>query len=327
MALVGGAAAVVVVVARNSGRAPGAAAPASSVGASASVDVVPWVDQPVSPPPVAPPPTPNPPAPKYPPCVAAQLTAATAGIGGATGNTESVVVFTNMKANCSLSGYPTSFVGVRADGSKQTLHPDHDGFFAEGYAWPADLGRGGTGKFAVSFTLGCVAGSAPDPSHAFISAVVGMPGGGAVTVPARFATTCGVSVTEFGQPAPPPPDLTGKYPGLTAKADLPGTVVAGATTHYTVTLTNTTGKDIRLDPCPVYAQGLYPPKQIQFFRLNCGGADTIPAHGSVTFAMQMPIPATVSGTAKFSWQIPGYADAFSGRALQVAPAPSSPPNP
>ncbi len=225
--------------------------------------------------------------------------------------------------NCSLSGYPTSLVGIRADGSKQALRPDHQSFFAEGYSWPANLEPGKTGRFAISFTLGCVAGSAPDPSHAFTQAVVGLPGGGTATFSTKFATTCGVSVTAFGQPAPPPPDLTGKYPGLTAKADFPDTVVAGATMHYAVTLTNTTSEDMRLDP--VYGQWLYPPKQAQFFKLNCGGAATVPAHGSVTYAMQMAIPATSSDPAKFSWQIPGSAEAFSGFVLHVVPAPSSSP--
>lgn len=344
-AVVAAAAVVAVSAAREHHAGPahmGIAAPASpsaSPSASASppagADLVPWLDEPGSPPPpMSPLPTPTPPAPAYPACTAAQLIAEPGQGGGATGNDITVIALHNVgKSNCSLFGYPTSLVGVRADGSKVTLHPGHRGMFSEFYTWPADLKPGGIGHVGIMFWMGCDAAQSPgaDKLTSFTSAILGLPGGGTVMAPAAFTTTCGISVTTFGGPPPPPPMVEGPYPGLTAHADLPPTAVAGSTLDYTVTLTNTTDHDVVLDPCPVYEQGIYaaaaPISQPHYFQLSCEAVHVIAAHESVTYAMRIAVPNAPTGTfAKFVWQVepPGRGPAAGG-AVTIVDA-STPPS-
>lgn len=309
--------------------------PSASPSASpstTSTSVVPWLDEPASPPPpVSPPPTPTPPAPAYPACTAAQLTAKPGQGQGAAGNDITVIALYNVSAsNCSLFGYPTSLVGVRADGSKVALHPGHRGMFSEFYTWPADLKPGGIGNVGIMFTMACDAAQRPGANKltSFTSAILGMPGGGTVTARAAFTTTCGVSVTTFGGPPPPPPMVESPYPGLAAHADLPPTAVAGSTLDYTVTLTNTTDHDVALDPCPVYEQGIYgagePVSTPRFYRLNCETVHAVPAHESVRYAMRIAVPNAPTRTvAKFVWQIePPGAGPGAGGVVTIVDTPT-----
>jgi len=82
---------------------------------------------------------------------------------------------------------------------------------------------------------------------------------------------------------------------LAVSVSAPATVGRGQTLIYRVRLFNFLDRDVPLDPCPGYAQGL---QQGDFdavlggYRLNCEGVrgKSIPAGGSVEFEMQMRVP-------------------------------------
>ena len=97
---------------------------------------------------------------------------------------------------------------------------------------------------------------------------------------------------------------TGPYSALLARITLPEKVVAGTTMRYTVRLENqratafTFGAD-----CPSYEQLVNVDgraKTDEDHVLACTGV-VIPPNGSVTFAMQVPIPAGATGTMRTGW--------------------------
>lgn len=74
----------------------------------------------------------------------------------------------------------------------------------------------------------------------------------------------------------------------------PSTIARGETLEYTVRLNNAQDEDVRLDPCPDYAEGLQQgdvDALLGQYRLNCEGVKgaTIPAGGSVEFEMEMKV--------------------------------------
>lgn len=325
------AATAAVLVAAGTAGAVLAASPASQPAtvrvAGPSSAVVPWVDQPATPPSPAAPPTPPPPA--YPACTAAQLAGSSAPGGAAAGNLLSVVVLTNTsRTPCSLSGYPTSLVGVHADGTRTTLSPMRgNGMFDDQFSWPANLRPGQSGRLGIATSDGCgpaqTPGALTDPATSYPAELVGLPGGGTVRATATFNAVCGVGVTTFGTPPPPAPPA-GAYPDLQAKASLPSTAVAGATLRYTVTLTNTGSHPLSLTPCPVYTEGLYTTvADAHSYRLNCSTVHAIAAGDSVTYAMRIPVPANYTGAAKFGWSIPNSASAFTGTVIAITSGQSS----
>ncbi len=233
-----------------------------------------------------------------------------------------MVVLTNAGSSpCSLSGYPTSLVGVHADGRRRSLSPSHGTQFDTQFAWPADLRPGQSGRLGIATWDACPAAQVPgglsNPAHAYTGEVVGLPGGGTVRADAPFDAVCGVGVTTFGSPEPQP-SQTGAYPGLQAKADLPATAVAGTTLNYTVTLTNTGDQPVNLVPCPVYSEIINTGTVHSYsYRLNCSTVQSIAAGDSVTYAMRIPVPTGHSGIAKFGWSIPNSATAFAGTTLTI----------
>lgn len=295
--------------------------------ADGSDSIVPWVDRPAA----APTPTPvvrSPPPVRYPACTSAQLDAKTETGGAAAGNLEGRIRLTNTSTSpCTLTGYPTSFVGVRADGSQQTLRPHHGTFFdGDGY-WPANLKQGEAASVTIGTADGCEALNQPTPHpDPFRGEIVGLPGGGTVTADAGFDPSCGLDIGELGVPAPPPADPNA-YPGLTVSIDRPDNAPAGSTMHFTVTLTNPTSHAVDLDPCPVYTEAIYPlqgsPSSYSYL-LNCDRVQSIAAGQAVTYAMQIPVPDG-DGYAKFGWSIP-TGSLFAGGVVSIAPAATlSPP--
>lgn len=298
-------------------------APADRDGDAA---VVPWVDQPATPPP--PPSQPTPPAPAYPPCRADQLTASTGPSGAGMSHQTGTVTLTNTGgSDCSLSGRPTSFVGVKADGTHTTFKVPKSSWSDMMFAWPADLRPGQRGGVGIDTGSACREAQVPDgPFNAatqYAGEVIGLPGGGTVTAHVPFNAVCFVGITGLGKRQPPQPP-TGAYPGLQAEADLPATVVAGSTLTYTVTLTNTGTGSLALDPCPVYSEvvniGIV---HSESYRLNCSTVHAIASGDSVTYEMRLSIPAGRDGLAKFGWSIPDSTDAFAGTAVDVTRAAAS----
>jgi hypothetical protein len=136
-----------------------------------------------------------------------------------------------------------------------------------------------------------------------------------------FDTVCGVAVSEFGVtadiPAGPPPSP------LTATIASPAAVKAGATLSYQLTLANPQATPYSLDPCPSYVEflGGTGGSVSEYYYLNCAAAPTIPAHGSVTFAMELAVPASMQPMtlAKLDWQVQGGAGPAQAAMVTVQP--------
>jgi hypothetical protein len=99
--------------------------------------------------------------------------------------------------------------------------------------------------------------------------------------------------------------------------DYPRQIAAGQLLHFVITLADPTGQPVSLiaPPPPSYAIGVYCPRTpsvagFQFglpYSLNTGPRHTVPAWGSVRFAMQVQIPAVPlcpSPRLTITWQSP-----------------------
>jgi hypothetical protein len=126
--------------------------------------------------------------------------------GGTIPDTASIVVLTNTSSTrCSLSAYPTTVVGVHADGTRHILHVwDHWVHqFAGWYSWPANLPPGGRAKIAVIWSTGCATTNEDGPATQYVEVVLGLPNGGTISAPAKFDSVCDVGYTRFGTEPPP----------------------------------------------------------------------------------------------------------------------------
>jgi hypothetical protein len=281
-------------------------APAARPGQQAGA--VPWVNRPA--PAYVPPPQPRPAA-AYPPCRARQL-AGRPGRGGPTAGTvyQEVRLINRSGRPCTLSGGPAAVTGVRVTGGTTTLTrvARGDGFNLAGPG-PANLRPGHSGWVTLSYGDGCPAltsGGKADYRTLFI-----MLDGGRVQVefPVALNLVCGLTAGRFGAPPPPPPSSKSPLNVLTAAVAVPATLSAGAPASYAVTLRNDSRAPVRLAPCPSYTEylGVFsgPGRALYLTRhyyLNCAAVRRIAAHGSVTFAMRIPVPAG-AGQAKLDWQL------------------------
>jgi hypothetical protein len=269
---------------------------------------VPWVNRPARA--YVPPPQPRPAA-AYPPCRARQL-AGRPGRGGPAAGTvyQEVALINRSDRPCTLSGGPTAVTGVRATGGTTTLTKVAlgDGFNLAGPG-PANLRPGHSGWVTLSYGDGCpalTAGGKADYRTLFIAVDHGRV---KVEFPAALNLICGLEASRFGAPPPPPPGSRSPLNALTATVATPATLSAGATVSYTVTLHNHSRTLVRLTPCPSYTEylGVFtgPGRHLHLERhyyLNCAAIRQIAAHGSVTFAMRIPVPAQ-AGQAKLDWQL------------------------
>jgi hypothetical protein len=92
---------------------------------------------------------------------------------------------------------------------------------------------------------------------------------------------------------PDPPPLR----GLRVRVmQVPSEVPVGGRLRYLVELRNSTRRAIELDPCPAYYSAFGESSTSTFLEsyLNCGGGlSTVPARGSLRFAMEIEIPDEV----------------------------------
>lgn len=289
--------------------------PTATVAPRADNGVVPWVDRPgVNP---TPPPSPPAPAPAYAACTADQIRVKDTRGGAAAGNIGLDVTLVNASSSpCSLSGYPSSFIGVRSSGAHETIKVGHGTMFDDN-AWPANLAPNDTAQFDIGTADGCDALNRATPqTNSFTAAIVGLPGGGTFTVNSGFDIACGIGVGKFGIAGQQPPDPAA-YPGLTAALNAPDSAPAGTTLHFTVTLTNMGRSALQLDPCPVYDVALISKSyDALVYTLNCDTVREIAAGASVTYAMQIPVPDEKGGV-KFSWSIPAQASAGAAKLLII----------
>ena len=302
------------------GQAPDVATP----HALATPSVVAWVDHPAAQVPIV---LRSPPySTGARPCRPADLSVSPGQMGYATGNTDVEVYLTSHSATaCWLDGYP-AIAGVAANGTVTPLPAKHGSFF--GSPGPsANIRPGQTAAVNISGGDECVL--ALDGGHqVYPELLIGLPGGGTVAVYGTgFDAICGVSVSPFGVPADQPQGPTPSP--LTARIAAGPTVRAGTDLIYLVTLTNPTAKPFSLRPCPSYAEflggltgsGTAKSYLVRYYYLNCGTVQAIPAYGSVTYQMKLPLPSGLPAGfySKLDWQIQGGTGPAVATSLTVEP--------
>jgi hypothetical protein len=279
------------------------ASPAQSDGAA-----VPWLDQPVAAPPAAltaPPPL----APRR--CSADDLHIALGATGARHGYATQEILITNHSSDaCSMTGFPVTQILPESEtpqtlgaheqapqlASEQVnLSPGEQAIMLVGAPGSCEAATGETRKVArkIQFSL---PGASPK-----------------VLEGAQIDTLCGpASVLHFSAVRNvAAPGLLGAAASGPQTGELTGAVNApiiarrGETLRYTVTLSNPTGSEASLAPCPSYTQSLYSEGKVasNTMRLNCSAAgNKIAAQASATFEIQLPIPASLPpGDAKLSW--------------------------
>jgi hypothetical protein len=213
---------------------------------------------------------------------------------------------------CTLSGGPTAVTGLRPTGGTVTLTmvvaDDGSNLVGPG---PANLRPGHSGWVTLSYADGCPALLAGGKAGYRTLFIVLKGARVRVEFPVALNLICGLTASSFGAPLPPPSSSTSPLNVLTATVAKPATLSAGAAVGYAVTLRNPSWAPVRLTPCPSYTEylGLFsgpgvPLYLVRRYYLNCAAARRIPARGSVTFAMRMPVPAG-AGKAKLDWQLQG----------------------
>jgi hypothetical protein len=302
------------------GQAPGAAAP----HAPATPSVIAWVDHPAAKVPIV---LRSPPySTGARPCRPAGLSVSHGQLGYATGHSNVEVYLTNHSATaCWLDGYPT-VAGAAANGTVTPLPARHGSFFGSPGP-PANIKPNQTAAIYISGGDNCALALAGE-HQLYPELRIGLPGGGTVgAYRTRFDAICGVSASPFGVPADQP---QGPAPSpLTARITAAATARAGTDLIYLVTLTNPTAKPFPLRPCPSYAEflgGLTGPSAtksylVKYYYLNCSTAQAIPADGSVTYQMKLPLPAGLPAGlySKLDWQIQGGTGPAVATSLTVEP--------
>jgi hypothetical protein len=299
-----------------------AVAGCTSDRSSAPGGVVPWVNRPL---PLYH--TPQPQLIRYPAtaplCRAGQLRASRGRGGAATGRVLEELVFTNAgPETCLLRGYPTITAETPA-GRRLTLHPGHGTFF--GKLVPADLRPGGHVLLLIETDDMCAIGGPPAVRYHRLA--FRLPWGGVVT--GRRLTIireCGLAISTFGRPERyveprARPDTAGT---LQARVHIGAKVRAGATElRYVVTVRNPGARPVRLHPCPGYTESVFfarSPFQRSFV-LNCEAVHAIPARGSVSFEMRLPLPRPLpagGALVKLGWGLDTPTGPFVGRGLVTA---------
>ena len=143
---------------------------------------------------------------------------------------------------------------------------------------------------------------------------IGLPhDGGWVAVRSNgFRPMChALSVSRFGVPADDPSADDAFVSPLSAQLDAPDTMRAGTTLAFVVTIRNRSKRAYALRPCPGYEEYLYAfgqPADARY-QLNCDTVTSIPARGSVRYAMRLALPASMrpGRVTKFGWvlHVPG----------------------
>ena len=179
------------------------------------------------------------PAAKYAACASTDLTASDGDISMGTGRVADYIVLTNKgdKA-CTLSGGPSSLIGIRADGSRKALATGPAGQFGN-LVGPANLQPGQSAQVAITTTYLCTAGEAGKTDE-YTSVEIGLGGGDDQTKLSGQShplnAICGADVSDFGVPDTASDVVSSPLDVLTASAvharpshgrnhdDLPGDV-------------------------------------------------------------------------------------------------------
>ena len=331
--------AIIVVLATCGLAACGSAqGPAASIGPAGSGSpssspnpaVVEWLPLPVTnrqndPPPALPaPPVAIPPG--TPACTTAQLEVGRGAGSGATGHVNQPIVFRNRESSaCVLRGYPD--LAITGAGGQVLAHAEGSAgrgtFFDDGPS-VGILMQSGTALLKSTYDPAAPVGVRGQayvniewwdckarPAERLL--ITFGDGGGQVSLPfsgptpispACDATTTATSYLARGpfDPSgflwPPPPDVINALVTISA----PATVHRGSVLLYTVTLTNHDGRAYQLTPCPDYFEFIGGKFARWTYELNCAPVGELAPGASRTFAMQMPVPATVPiGPTEIRW--------------------------
>jgi hypothetical protein len=239
--------------------------------------------------------------------------------GGAGGTWYQRVVFTNVgSTTCVLRGRP-AVTAVWPDGVRRTLR---SGFRADGGVdalAPADIAPGRHALLDFASTDQCY------PAVHLRRPVFTLPGGGSVSAGDRFALLrfCDLRWSNLGLPKHyvAPHVRPGTSGSLEVTLQQRGTIRAGTTLRYVVTLRNSTRGRVVLAPCPGYTEGLYADALVvqRSFDLNCGGTRSISAGGHARFEMRLAVPTQARpGLAKLAWSLDTATGPSAGTEVTIA---------
>lgn len=250
---------------------------------------------------------------RLPPCPASALFGVTTGVNGAAGAAiYDVALINTSRHTCALRGRPSWIDGVTGSGRLESIVV---GRLSGGSAWvgdqPAVLVPGGGGEFALAVPVVCPT-TATDRHYASLR--IGLtPRGRGVPVRVRGAgpssgitVGCGVAVSRYARlEAPAWPGPPSAEPGLYAlRVGVPPSFRLSPGQRrltFTVALQNPTTHPLRFGRCPSYTESVLVERERgirplaarriaqRSYRLNCraGGAGSVPAHGTVRYAMEL----------------------------------------
>jgi hypothetical protein len=271
--------------------------------------VVPWIADAAPPEPT---PTPGPTSTPLalPFCPASDLTIRMGVGGAAAGSHSQELVLTNHgSAHCKLAGFPSlrpldpQGRPVRSPAVVAT-----DAGYIETYAnGGVEMAPGGAdgavGSAAVTGQAVLVVKTVGDMcfDEPVAALAIALPQGG--TLMHRYSppwsafadancTRADIEVSSFQPAVPVPPSPSPVAPAEFSVAyRLPDAIHLGQTLHYTVTLTNVSGRRLVLDTCPGYTETVKAPQILERHRLNCAAVPSLVAGESRVFAMEMQLPA------------------------------------
>jgi hypothetical protein len=278
--------------------------------AQSASTVVPWLNQPAA--------AQSANAPAAPaaihPCAASDLQVVVGQQGAYHGQATQEIRFTNLSSEaCSFTGFPETQIlpsnaaprAVAAHAQAPQLANEH-----------IDLAPGQDAVMLVGTPGSCEAANGPERKVA-TRMKLAFPGGGAKTVEGTYVDTlCGDATVLRFEPVhneavakarAAAAGTASPLDQLTGSVTVAETANRGEVLHYSVTITNPTSSPISLATCPAYTQSLYDDGKTvsNTLRLNCGATSAqIDANSSVTFEMQLAIPASLpAGGAKLSWNM------------------------
>jgi hypothetical protein len=221
------------------------------------------------------------------PCSSNQLgPPTTAWSEGAAGHLFTTIEVRNTGPRCTLARAPSLVATDKKTNRRATVPalPANYGVDSEGREYPATIDPGEGARIEIVTAMGCDGGANP---AIYIDIALGYAGGEHRVAGLELETTCQIQVGRWYRELPAAPTPTPRFGTLLVSLEAPESVRAGTNATFVVVLTNPTGEPISLDPCPSYAMN-FGKFSYAYGRLNCL-VDQIPPHGSVRFAMVLPI--------------------------------------
>ncbi|MGP8160700.1 MAG: DUF4232 domain-containing protein [Candidatus Dormibacteria bacterium] len=313
----------------SASRTPGTPSPVSPPTPTAFVPWQPLTAQGVYP--QAPVVTPSPPLAVpagTPACQASQLEGIEAPGGAATGNVSERILLRNLSDTaCYLEGYADVSI---LDSSGRVLasavgSADRGTFFDLSLQVVPILMEPGTPELSPSEMVG-VSGLGQafvnvtwyecHPAVQAAQAALHLPNAGgrllvSFAIQSPYSPACDATATTFVALSRGPIDAAGYlsqpapvYIEMAISIDAPPSVTAGSTLTYYVTMRNASSTTYDLSECPDYVEMLNAKQPVASYQLNCAPVATMAPGQSVTFQMQLAVPATVAaGPNTLSWAL------------------------